>query len=235
MGCKCSKSAQPYQPWPKDIPIELDVREITDNTELTGINIRGTITRALERSLKGYKVYEQTKQRRIPMSIRVLEVKRMDNKIIVTPDSTGTFLTYKLVNTKYDLYAAVDHTTNAVNHTTHSVVFLYQWKALKDQIFVTCPYIPDPTAGFQIPCVVVNITNALREINPVRAVMEELKKIINDDAKWDMDGAVNDFTISAPGRKIFWEDFKGSRDIKLTDNDSIKLVMNLEVVEGSPL
>ena len=71
MGCKSSKSAQPYQPRPKDIPIELDVRkectskderETTDNTELIRGDIRYIITRALEEFLKGYEVYEQAIQ-----------------------------------------------------------------------------------------------------------------------------------------------------------------------------
>ena len=241
MGCNCSKSSQPYQPRPLDIPIELDVgeectvineRETTDNTELTGIGIRYIITRALEESLMGYKVYGQAippvilePRRREP--IRVLEVKR-DNKITVTPDNTGTYLTYGLLNSKYDLYAAV-------NRITNRIVFLYQWEALDKQIFVTCPYIRDPTAGSIIPCVEANITNALQERYPVRAVMKVLENIVTDDFKWVMDGADNDFTISAPEEKIFWRDIKGSRDIRLTDNGSIKLVMNLEVVARSPL
>ena len=241
MGCKCSKDCKCCKCC-RQIPSQEKIRDI--------------ITRALEGSLIGYKVYERpmpheileltrlgenlepTRVAEILEPTRVLEVKRSDNKIIVTPDSTGTFLTHGLLNTKYDLYAAVNPTTNAVNRTTHSVVFLYQWEALKDQIFVTCPYIPDPNAGSQIPCVVVNITNALRERNPVRAVMEVLEKIITDDFKWVMHGAVNDFTISAPEEKIFWRDIEGSRDIRptdndsirLTDNDSIKLVLELEVV-----
>ena len=230
MGCNSSKDSQPYQPRPKDIPIELDVgeectikdeRETADNAELIGVYIRGIITRALEESLMGYKVYGQA----IPPGrehIRLLEVKR-DNKITVTPDNTGTYLTYGLLNTKYDLYAAVDRTISRV-------VFLYQWKALKDQILVTCPYIREPTNGSIIPCVEANITNALKERDPVRAVMEALENIVTDDFRWVMHGSDNDFTISAPEEKIFWRDIEGSRDIRLTDNDRIKLVMNLEVV-----
>ena len=241
MGCKVSskvspKFSQPHQPRPKDIPIELDVteectvineRETTDNTEFSGGRLRGIITKALEESLIGYKVYGQAIPPGILKPTRLLEVKS-DNKITVTPDNTGTFLTHGLLNTKYDLYAAV-------NRITNRIVFLYQWEALDKQIFVTCPYIRDPTAGSIIPCVEANITNALKERYPVRAVMKVLKKIITDGFKWVMDGADNDFTISAPGENIFWEDINGYRDIRLTDNGSIKLVMKLEVVEGSPL
>ena len=159
---------------------------------------------------------------------RVLEVKGSDNKIIVTPDSTAKFLTHGLLNTKYDLYAAV-------NRTTNRVVFLYQWEALAKQIFVTCPYIPyirDPNNGSRIHCAEVNITNALKERDPEKAVMEKLKNIITDDFHWVMDGGDYDFTLSAPepGGRIFWRDIEGSRDIKLTDNDRIKLVLRLEVV-----
>ena len=241
MGCKVSskvspKFSQPHQPRPKDIPIELDVREectvkdereTADNTELTGVDIRGIITKALEESLMGYKVYGQAIPPEILKPIRLLEVKR-NNKITVTPDNTGTFLTHGLLPTKYDLYAAV-------NRIEKRIVFLYQWEALKDQIFVACPYIRDPTAGSIIPCVEANITNALQERYPVRAVMKVLEKITTDDFHWVMDGSDNDFTISAPGEKIFWRDVNGCRDIRLTDNGSIKLVLQLEVVEGSPL
>ena len=41
-----------------------------------------------------------------------------------------------------------------------------------------------------------------------------------------MDGPDNNFSISVPGEKIFWRDIEGSRDIRLTDNDSIKLTDN---------
>ena len=146
----------------------------------------------------------------------------------MTPDNTGRFLTHGLLNTKYDLYVAVDRTTNRV-------VFLYQWEALKDQIFVTCPYSQEPTDGSIIPCAETDITNALKEEDPVRAVMQRLEKIITDDFKWAMDGPDNDFTISVPGEELFWRDIEGFRDIMLTDNDRIKLVMQLEVVAESPV
>ena len=226
MGCNGSKDSQPHQPQPKDIPIELDVteectfkdeRETADNAQLVGVDIRGIITRALEESLKGYKVYGQA----IPPGrepIRVLEVKR-DNKITVTPDSTGKFLTHGLLKTKYDLYAAV-------NRTTHSVVFLYQWEE-NGKIKVTWPYFRDPTDGSIIPCVTVDITQPLKGSDPVKAVMAELKKILKDGFEWDMHGADNDFTISP---KIYWREIDESSDIKLTYNDSIKLVMKLELV-----
>ena len=236
MACNSSKSTQPYQPRQNDIPIELDVREectgiiereTTDNTELTRREIIDIITRALERSLMGYELFEQAKPPGMLKPIRVLEVKRSD-KIIVIPDNTGTFLTHGLLNTKYDLFAAVDRTTK-------SVVFLYQWEALDKQIFVTCPYSRDPTAGSIIPCVIANITNALLRRDPVKAVMEVLEIIIADDFKWVMGGSDNDFSISAPEEKIFWGDIKGSRDIRLTNSGRIRLVMKLEVVERSPL
>ena len=246
MGCNSSKVSQPYQPRPKDIPIELDAveectvkdeRETTDNTELTGGDIRGIITRALEEFLKEYKVYGQAippgslepirrePTRREP--IRVLEVKR-NPEITVTPDDTGTFLTHGLLKTKYDLYAAVDRTTNRV-------VFLYQWEALGDQILVTCPYSQNPTAGSIIPCAETDITNALKERDPEKAVMQRLEKIITGNSEWAMDGPDNDFTISVPGEEFFWRDIEGFRDIMLTDNDRIKLVMQLEVVAASPV
>ena len=227
MGCNCSKDSQTCQPRSKDIPIELDVREectfkdereTTDNAEIIRGDIRSIITRALEESLMGYKVHGQA----IPPggALRVLEVKRMDNKITVTPDSTGTSLTQGLLNTKYDLYAAVDS-------TTHSVVFLYQWKTLKGQIFVACPYFQEATDGSIVPCAKVDITQALNGSDPVKAVMAELKKILKDGFEWNMHGADNDFTISP---KIYWRDIDKSSDIKLTYNGSIKLVMKLELV-----
>ena len=236
MGCNCSKVSQTYQPLPKDIPIELDVREectgkdereTTDNTELIGRDIRGIITRALEEFLKGYKVYGQAIPPGILEPIRVLEVKR-DNEIIVTPDDTGRFLTHGLLNTKYDLYPAV-------NRTTNRVVFLYQWKALKDQILVTCPYSQNPTDGSIIPCTETDITNALKEEDPERAVMQQLEKIITGNSEWAMDGPDNDFTISVPGEELFWRDIEGFREIMLTDNGRIKLVMLLEVVAATPV
>ena len=64
MGCKSSKVSQPCQPRPKDIPIELDVREectvinereTAGNTELIGGDIRDINTRAFKESLKGIK------------------------------------------------------------------------------------------------------------------------------------------------------------------------------------
>ena len=227
MGCNCSKDSQTCQPRSKDIPIELDVREectvkdereTTDNTELIGIDIRGIITRALEESLKGYKVYGQAIPPENLKPTRLLEVKR-NNKITVTPDSTGTFLTHGLLHTQYDLYAAV-------NRTTHSVVFLYQWEE-NGKKKVTWPYFRDPTDGSIIPCVTVDITQALKGSDPVKAVMAELKKILKDGLEWDMHGADNDFTISP---KIYWRAIDESSDIKLTYNDSIKQVMKLELV-----
>ena len=146
-------------------------------------------------------------------------VVKSNNKRFLTPDSTGTHLTHGVLNTKYYLYAAVDRTTK-------SVVCLYHWEGLDKKIFVTCPYSRDPTDGSVIPCAEIDITNALKEVDPEKAVMEELKKIITGDSKWDMDGTDNDFSISVPGGKIFWRDIKGSRGIKLTDNDSIKLTDN---------
>ena len=241
MGCNSSKVSQPHQPRPKDIPIELDAteectgkdeRETTDNTELTRGDIRGIITRALEEFLKGYKVYGQAippvilePTRREP--IRVLEVKR-NKDIIVTPDNTGRFLTHGLLNTKHDLYPAV-------NRTTNRVVFLYQWKALRDQILVTCPYSQDLTDGSIIPCTETDITNALKEEDPEKAVIQQLEKIITGNSEWAMDGPDNDFTISVPGEELFWRDIVGFRDIKLTVNGRIKLVMLLEVVAATPV
>ena len=232
MGCKVSskvspKFSQPHQPRPKDIPIELDVteectvineRETTDNTEFSGGRLRGIITKALEESLKGYKVYGQAIPPENLKPTRLLEVKG-NNKITVTPDSTGKFLTHGLLPTKYDLYAAV-------NRTTHSVVFLYQWEE-NGKIKVKGPYFRDPTDGSIIPCVTVDIKQALKGSDPVKAVMAELKKILKDGIEWDMHGADNDFTISP---KIYWRDIEESSDIKLTYNDSIKLVMKLELV-----
>ena len=64
---------------------------------------------------------------------------------------------------------------------------------------------------------VINITEALKEIrrDPIKAVMEELKKIITGDSKWDMHGGDNDFTLSAPGGKIFWRDIKCKPDLNI--------------------
>ena len=198
-----------------------------DETKLSKKDLRDIITNALEGELKGYKVYGQAIPPGILEPIRVLKVKR-HNEITVTPDSTGRFLTHGLLNTKYDLYAAV-------NRTINRVVFLYQWEALRDQIFVTCPYSQDPTDGSIIPCAETDITNALKEEDPERAVMHQLEKIITGNSEWVMDGPDNDFTISVPGEEMFWRDIEGFRNIMLTDNDRIKLVLELEVVAGSPV
>ena len=247
MGCTQSRNVKSKEPSKKstkqneqDTPVNTEPVDTPVNTEavdtpvgkegdtkLSKKDLRDIITNALEGDLKGYKVYGQDIPPGILDPIRVLEVKR-NNKITVTPDSTGTFLTHGLLNTKYDLYAAV-------NRTTNRVVFLYQWEALKDQIFVACPYIREPTDGSIIPCAEANITQALKEKDPVRAVMEVLEKIITDDFHWVMDGADNDFSIGASGTKIFWRDIEGSRDIRLTDNDKNKLVLELQVVAGPPL
>ena len=227
MGCKSSKVSQPHQHRPKHIHIELDVREgctgkdereTTDNPDRAREDISGIITKALEGFLKGYKVHEQAIQRVKLNPTRKLVVKS-NNKRFLTPDSTGTFLTHGVLNTKYYLYAAVDRTTK-------SVVCLYHWEGLDKKIFVTCPYSRNPIDGSIIPCAEIDITKASKESDPVKAVMEELKKIITGDSKWDMHGADNDFTLSAPGGKIFWRDIEGSPGIKLTDNDSIKLTDN---------
>ena len=118
-------------------------------------------------------------------------VVKSNNKIILTPDSTGTFLTHGVLNTKYYLYTAVDRTTK-------SVVCLYHWEGLDKKIFVKCPYSRDPTDGSIILCLVVNITEALKEIrrDPVRTVMDLLKKILTHDFKWVMDGTDNDLLLA---------------------------------------
>ena len=235
MGGKFSKVSQPHQHRLKHIHIELgvreactgkDERETTNNTELIGGDIRGIITKALKRSLKEYKVYGQAIPPEILKPIRVLKVKKK-TVMSVTPDNTGTSLTHGLLNTKYDLYAAVDSST-----TPKSVAFLYQWEGLDKKILVTCPYSQDLTDGSIVHCAETDITNALKEEEKdrVKAVMEQLERIISGNSKWVMAGPDNAFSISVPGRKMFWGDIEGSRDIKLTNSDKIKLVMQLEVV-----
>ena len=251
MGCIQSRKVKSKKPSKEAIkqneqdtpvntePVDTPVNK-KDKTKLSKKDLRDIITNALEGDLKGYKVYgqdiphetleptrlaeilEPTTVAEILEPTRVLEVRR-NNIITVAPDNTGRFLTHGLLNTKYDLYAAV-------NRTTNRVVCLYQWEGLDHQILVTSPYIREPTNGSIIPCAEANITNALREIDPVRAVMEVLENIVTDDFKWVMDGGDNDFNIGAPGGRIFWRDIEGSRDIRLTDNDRIKLVLELEVV-----
>ena len=242
MGCIQSKKVKRKEPSKEAIkqneqetPVNTEAVDTPvnkkDKKKLSKKDLRDIITNALEGDLKGYKVYgqdiphetlEPTTVAEILDPTRVLEVRR-NNIITVAPDNTGRFLTHGLLNTKYDLYAAV-------NRTTNRVVCLYQWEGLDNQILVTCPYIRDPTAGSIIPCAEANITNALNERDPVRAVMEVLENIVTDDFQWVMDGADNDFSIGAPGGRIFWRDIEGSRDIRLTDNDRIKLVLELEVV-----
>ena len=255
MGSNCCKVSQAHQPRPKDIPIELDVREectfkhereeftgkdereefagkdereTADNAKDIGKDKRGIITKALEELPNGYKVYGQAKPPGILKPTRVLEVKKKTD-MSVTPNSAGTSLTHGLLHTKYDLYAAVDSST-----TPKSVVFLYQWKALKDQIFVTCPYSKDPTDGSKIPCKETNITNALKEKDPEKAVMKQLKKIIAGNSEWVMDGPDHDFSISVAEMKMFWRDIEGSREIKLTTTEGQKLKLKLEVMACSP-
>ena len=118
----------------------------------------------------------------------------------------------------------------AVYRTNERVVFLYLCEDAQKKIFVACPYSHrDLTNGSKIPCATVNITNALKEGDPVK-VMEEIKKIITDDAKWVMHGDVNDFSISVPGRRMFWGEIEECCDIRLTDNNRIKLIMMLDVM-----
>ena len=236
MGCNSSKDSQTYQPWPKDIPIELDVREectvkdereTTDNTERNRIKIRDniTITKALEEHLNGYKVYESSVQRcTLQYPIRVLLVKRNDI-ISITPNEEGKGLKHKRSNTRYQLYAAV-------NDTAKSVVFLYQW-CNGGKTNVSSPYHLTATSDSIIPCRVEDITYELKEENnenAVRKVKTILKRIIEENNKWDMQGTVYDFSIRVPKEKIFWRDIGRSRDIRLTDNGSRKLILFLEEI-----
>ena len=234
MGCKCSKVSQPYQPWPKDIPIELDVREectvkdereTTDNTEHTGRDVEYIITRALEELLNGYKVYERSVQRcAFQNPIRVLFVKRND-RISITPNEEGKGPKHKRSNTRYQLYAAV-------NDSGKSVVFLYQW-CNDGKTNVSSPYHLTSTADSIIPCRVEDITYELKEENnenAVRKVKTILERIIDENNKWDKQGTVYDFSIRVPKEKIFWSDIGRSRDIRLTDNDSRKLILLLDEI-----
>ena len=70
---------------------------------------------------------------------------------------------------------------------------------------MTCPYNREPTNGSIIPCVKANITNALKERDPVRAVMQQLEKIITDDFRWVMNGSDNDLLLAHLKRKYSGE------------------------------
>ena len=164
MGSNCCKVSQAHQPRPKDIPIELDVREectgkdereTTDNAKDIGKDKRDIITKALEEYLKGYKVHGKPIQPAIQDPKRKLIVKK-DTKLIVAPDSTRTFLTYRASNTECQLYPAVYRTTDRV-------VFIYLCEDAHKHIYVACPYSHrDPTNGSKILCATVNITKALK-------------------------------------------------------------------------
>ena len=82
---------------------------------------------------------------------------------------------------------------------------------------------------------ILKIQALKEEEDPEKAVMQQLEKIITGNSEWAMDGPDNDFTISVPGEEFFWRDIEGFRDIMLTDNDRIKLVMQLEVVAAFPV
>ena len=234
MGCNCSKSSQPYQPWPKDIPIELDVREectvkdergTTDNTEHTGRDVEYIITRALEEHLNGYKEYEKSVQRcAFQNPIRVLFVKRNDI-ISITPNEEGKGLKHERSNIRYQLYAAL-------NDSGKSVVFLYQW-CNDGKTHVSSPYHLTATPDSIIPCRVEDITYELGEENnenAVRKVKTILERIIEENNKWEKQGTVYDFSICVPGGKIFWRDIGRSRDIRLTDNGRRKLILFLDEI-----
>ena len=234
MGCNCSKSSQPYQPRPKDIPIELDVREectvkdergTTDNAEHTGRDVEYIITRALEEHLNGYKVYESSVQRcTLQYPIHVLFVKR-DDRISITPNEEGKGLIHERSNTRYQLYAAV-------NDTAKSVVFLYQW-CNGGKTNVSSPYHLTSTSDSIIPCRVEDITYELKEENnenAVRKVKTILERIIDENNKCEKQGTVYDFSIRVPGGKMYWRDIGRSRDIRLTDNGSRKLILLLDEI-----
>ena len=88
MGCNSSKSAQPYQPRPKDIPIELDAgegstgkdeRDTTDNAKDIGEVKWGIFTKGLEEFLERYEGHAKQPGNQDPKSKLIVKKGQQTN------------------------------------------------------------------------------------------------------------------------------------------------------------
>ena len=129
-----------------------------------------------------------------------------------------------------------------------NIKLLYQWEGLNERVFVASPYHNSTSeSNDTVNCSQVDITNALKARKPVKAIVKRLKKLKSvggkggnrkykrKDFDWMMHGVPNAFCISNPGESLYWGEIVGvNGQVVMTDNEAIKLELNLVTTMDSP-